>query len=322
MANIIKRLQCNGLGREEVAYGTKSTQPVYFGVQSATVEISDEIILNSQGCGSIATNRSSRGGNKMATYTLTGIVESAFHGQFLYGALGTFATSADDPEAGANTHTASVLNTNQHPSYTLFFEDSNRDEVGLGCRMVSYQQVVTAGDYVTYTAVFIGQAPSTNTGTPSYTDSYLFSADQALIRLTTVGGSFTGTTIPLETLTFTINKNTEAYFAVGSTIPNNIINKNFSCDGSFTLLDDDDTYYDLFNDHTLQAMEISLIGDTNIGATSTPHSTKFTLNQMHFSTWDNNGALDDIVKQNIAFTCEKEDSITAELINGQANAVY
>jgi len=324
MAIIIKRKTAVGLGRE-TNYKTESTQLVNFGVQDITIDIQKTTILNQQMYARIEDTRDSRIGTEMAQVTLSGIVESAFFGQFFRAALGTLATTDDTPESGANTHAFSVLNTNQHPSYSIIYDDGNQDMVVLGARLQSLKKTIVAGDWVNYEAVFVGNPPSTASESASYVDDFLFSADQATVRMAAVGGSFSGAGIALSSLDITINKNTEPYFAFGAKTPNNVINKQFSVAGTFSLLHDDSTYYDLFRNHTLNAMEIVLSGGT-IPATSTPYSVKIVLPQIHLSTWDNNGGAEEVVTQNIAFNAEYEESasamITAQLINDQAGTAY
>lgn len=325
MAPIIKRKTVVGIGRE-TTFQTESTQLVDMGVQNIAVDIQKNVILNDQMYGRIEDTRDSRIGTKMSQVTLTGIVEAAFWGQFLMAAFGTLNTTADSPESGANTHAFTVNNTNQADSYSITYEDDNQDMVCLGCRLTSLQTTVVAGDWVTYTATFIGNPPTDASETASFSDDHLFSADQATVRFAAVGGSFSGAGIKLSTLDLTVEKNAEAHFAFGANTPDNIINKQFSVTGSFTLLWEDETYFDLFNDHTLRAMEISLSGGT-IPSTSTAYSTKFTLEQIHFDGWNNNGNPNDKVEQTITFKAEYKEAatanmITAELINDQANSVY
>lgn len=326
MTVIIKRKTVVGIGREEAAYKTESTQLVDMGVQSITVDVQKNTILNDQAYGRIEDVRDSRTGTKMAQVTLTGIVEASFWGQFLSAALGSLSTSADDPEAGANTHTFTVANNNQHPSYSITYEDDNQDMVCLGCRLSSLQTTVVAGEWVTYTATFMGNPPTDASESASFADDQLFSADQATVRLAAVGGSFSGSGIPLTSLDLTVEKNADAHFAFGSVEPNNVINRQLTVTGTMTLLWDDETYFDLFDDHTLKAMEIALSAGT-IPSTSTPYSTKFTLAQVHFDTWNNNAGNDDKVEQTVTFRAEYKEEATAsmidaELINDQANSVY
>lgn len=327
MGVIIKRRTAVAVGRE-ATYGTESSQLVNMGVQDITIDIQKTTILNNQMYARIEETRGSRVGAQMAQVTITGIAEASFLGQFYRAALGTIATATDTPEANAEQHTFTVLNTNEHPSYSLMYDDGNQDMAVLGSRLESLTTNVVAGDWVTYTAVFMGFAPVAASETASYADSHLFSADQATIRLAAVGGAFSGDGIPLTTFDLVISKNTESKQAFGSTQPYKILNKHFAVTGSMALLMENVTYRDFFRNHDLKSMQIVLSGGSIPStATPTPFSVTVTLEQVHFDGWNDNGGADDIVEQTLTFRAEYEEASAASimdivLVNDQAGSVY
>ena len=322
----IKRKTVVSIGREST-YKTESTQLVAMGIQSLTVDIQKTTIKNEQSYGRIEGVRDSKIGSMSAQVTLTGIVEAPFWGQFQRAALGTITTTDDDPEAGANTHDFSVLNSNQHPAYSILFKDDVHNKAILGARLVSLKTSIVAGEYVTYTAVFMGNAPVTTTTTPGFSDGHLFCAAEAAVRLAATGASFTGGGIPLTTLDVDIVKNTEVHNAFGSVDPNNIINKQFGVTGTMSLLFENEDQYTRFMDHAKLGLEIVVTGDTNLAGLSTPPSFKYNIYQLAFDGWNNNSGNDEKVEQSITFAAEYEEGtaeamITTQLINDEAGSVY
>lgn len=327
MAVEIGRLVNVGIGREEAAVGTKSTQIVHTPVQEIAITNTREKILNDQSFGRIEDVRTSKTGTEFAEITLTGIAPALTLGQLFYAALGTLNTSVGSPEAGANTHDFTVLGTsNAHPSYTLLWKDGNQVKMILGARLNSLTIRATAGDWVVYEANFIGQPPVTTTETISYTDEELFCANQAVFKLAAnVAGLGAASAIPLEDLSIDIGKNTENHFAFGSPAPANIINKQLMITGSMTLLFENQTYFDLFMADTLQAGQIALTHTEDIGATSTPFSFNITIPQLHISTHSIPRPLDEKISQTFEFKAEYNVSggmVTAQVINDADNADY
>lgn len=320
---IIKRKMAIGIGRE-ASWGTQSIIKDNIPGITFSIDIQKETIRNEQAYGRIEQLKSSRIGKLQAQYTIEGVVDSNLIGHLLYPALGTLATTVDTPATGANTHAFSVANDNTHKSVSFFFDDDIQDMVALGCVLVSYSQKVIAGEWVSFTAVFAGKAPTPATETATFTDNHLFSSDQCSVRFTTVGGSFTGASLPLTSFDFEIQKNTEATFAINSTAPNTINNKQLTITGNLSLLFENTTYYTLFTAHTLQAMEIVLSGGT-IPTTAIAYSLTIVFPQVHIAGWDNNAGNDDLVQQNLSFEAEYNTTggiITASLVNNAANAEY
>ncbi len=322
----IKRKTAVSLGRE-TTYKTESTQLVAMGVQSLTVDIQKTTIKNDQAYGRIEQTRNSKIGARNAQVTLTGIVEASFWGQFQMAALGAIDTTADDPEAGANTHDFSVANNNQHAGYSILFKDDVQNKAVLGARLVSLKTSIVAGEYVTYTAVFMGHSPVTTTTTPGFLDSHLFCAAEAQVKLAAVGAAFSGSAIELSTLDVDIAKNAEVHNAFGSVDPNKVINKQFAVTGTATLLFEDEDQYDQFMNHSKLGMEILITGDTNLSGLSTPPSFKYNIYQLAFDGWNNNAGNDEKVEQTITFSAEFENDtanakITSQLINDVAGSAY
>ena len=326
MTAIIKRKTVVSIGRE-TTYKTESTQLVGMGVQTITVDIQKTAIKNDQSYGRIEDTRDSKIGTRNTQVTLTGIVEAPFWGQFLMGALGTLTSSADTPEAGAHTHDFSVANNNAHPGYSIIYKDDVQSKAVLGSRMVSLKTSIVAGEYVVYTAVFLGNTPVTTTANPGFTDGHLFCASEAQVRLASVGATFSGDGIPLTSLDIDIAKNAEAHYAFGSVDPNQIINKQFGVTGTATLLFEDENQYNQFIDHEKLGLEIVVTGDENLIGLTTPPSFKFVLHEIAFDGWDNNAGNDEKVEQTITFMAHYEQEtaqsmIDAQLVNDQVSSVY
>ena len=323
MAHIGRKLTV-GLGRE-TTYGTISASILGMGTQSLEVDRTKEILLNDQSYGRIEDVKSSRRGNEMSQVTITGIAEMNTFGHLLYGALGTLTTSDDDPESGANTHTFTVLNTNAHPSYSILYKDDVQDKVVLGARLMSLSLTVTAGDWVTYTAVYLGKKAEDNTSSISYTASAQLSSEDAMARMSDVGVAFSGTGLCLSTMSLSIEKNAEAHFCIGSTSPSKIINKQLAITGSITRLFESNDYQSNYEDHDIKAIEASFSTGT-IPTTATPYSTKITLPKLHFSNWTVSAGNDDKVEETVDFKAEFYDTdsamITADLINDNDNSDY
>ena len=327
MSRIIGRRMTVAIGREETTYGTKSGQIVDFPIMEMTLDLTQDILLNDQAFGLIDDNcLGSTIGKKAASFSIKGVVSDAFFGQILKGTFGTLTTTVDSPVAGANSHAFTLLQSNDHPSYSFIYKDVNDVKAILGALCGRLEVGIVAGEWVSYTANFTGRFPVDTTETITPVKEEYFTAAQSVCKIASaVAGLAAAAAVPLETGTLVLEKNLESHFVWGSTDIEQVTNKQFSVSGTFELLNESDTIFDNFNDHDIQAMSITLTSDVMITGT-TPFSLAFTIPAFHIANWSSPKTNDDLVKQTFEIKAEYDTvtskTIDAVLINDTATAVY
>lgn len=308
---------------KESTWGTKASSFVSVPVTEFNFNQQDEFVKDNSAVGVIDENSKSRIVKKWSEPNIGGILTDKLAGWLLLSALGSNSPSADDPEAGVNTHSLSRLNTNAHPSFTIIFKDDVHVKMCTGCRLNTLELLSEEGDFARFNATFVGKYPQTTTETPSYVEENDFLPKHRVVKLASNVAGLTGASgIDVRSVKINFEKNAEPYFG-GSDNPTKIVNKQFNVNGDMTVAFENETYYDLVANNTQQAVLFELTNtDKTIGSSSNP-SIAVTLTRATLESWVKEAGLDDIVVQTFGFQGEYDPSagsqVTAQLINTQAS---
>lgn len=236
----------------------------------------------------------------VATGTFTG-------GQTLTGGTsGATATggSIQSPSVVRN-HVFTLLNTNSHPSYTIYGSDPQGDFRTLWAMLESLELECVAGQYMKFTAKFMGKKKvSTTSQTPSYAEEYGFLGKFITFKS---ASDYTGldaaSNVSVERFKLTIKKNPVDYQGMGSTDIDALYNQRFDVDGELDLKYDDTTWEGYISGSTKRAMRLTANNsDATIG-TTTP-MLQIDLPQVSFDEWDRDNNKDQIVRQSMKFSAE------------------
>ena len=324
MSKQIQRLVDFGLGRETTR-GTAEAAADFW-IQKVDFDFipqSDKAVDNS-GLGVIDSRSESKVVLKRGEGSFGGIAYDRQLGLLLGLALGTWSTSADDPEAGVHTHDFTRLNTNEHPSATIFAKDKNLDErYALG--MINQLTLnIEVGDYVRLTGGFLSKDGAVTSSTPVYTAENAFLATHGAIKFDpTIAGLGAASVTGLKSLRLTITKNTEGWQEIGSVEYADIVNKEFSIEGELTKVFDSNTERDWSQNGTEEACSIVLTNsDVTIGTASHP-VLSFELAPMAFTDFAVSGGQGDIQVMTLRFDgnfkISDAKTISAQLINTQTS---
>jgi hypothetical protein len=316
----IGRLEDVGLARETSRGTAEDSATFWIPKTSCEFEESSNKVVDESGLGVIDARAGADVVSKFAEGPLNGIVYDECFGLLLYAALGSLSTSADDPEDGVNTHSFTRLNSNQHPSLTIFKKDENLDEKYARAMLNELTINAALEDYVRYTAGFMSEVSSSTSSTPSYSEENPFLATHVTVKLASAISDLSGASaIEVRAINLTINKNVEILPSLSSVNPTDIVNKAFSISGDLELLFDDETYRDYDVDGTEMAALITIEnGDVTIGTASNP-AIEITLAPMTFRDWGKSSGQDDVVTQTVAFdgnfSIDDSKTISIDLIN-------
>lgn len=313
------------IGRE-TTYGTEASSFTTMCFQEVDISPINEILIDNQACGIREDASGSRSGSKYCEFKVKGICSVSNIGDILYGALGAISTSADDPVAGANTHTFTVSQTGA-PGFTLKWGDDVQTGSAVqmirGARLNTLVIEAQSVDWVTWDATFIGKFPEDSTATFASSKEAQFTTEHLAVKFAAnIAGLSGATAIKLNNFTITIENNIFNQFVFGSLDLEAAIPQQFMVTGAAELRFEDETYYDLYKDNTKQAISFTLTHEDYITGT-TPYSLEFELAQAHLFNWKTPKPIDEIVLQTFEWKGEYLASatkmISAELINGTAS---
>ena len=277
-----------------------------------------DLAVDNSGLGVIDSRRDSAVVQEYGEGSIGGIVYDESFGVLLALALGTWSSSVASDNA--YTHAFTRLNTNAHPSATIFVKDENLDE-RYGLAMLSQLTInAVVDDYVKFTAGFLSKAGAATSSTPAYTSENAFLPSHMAVKLAANVGSLAGANeTALRSLSLTINKNPETWPELGSIVPADIVNKEFSIEGEMELVYDDSTERDFVLEGTDKAMSIILTNeDVTIGTATNP-SLSFEIARASLVDFGRGGGAGDIETQTIRFEgnfdLTEAKTISASLVN-------
>lgn len=324
MSKYIGRQVSIGLAKEAVR-GTAESTPTFFEPQlELTLDEKITQAINESAVNRIEDAQGASVTEKMTIGSLRGIVQTESIGLWLLASIGAVSTSVDDPEAGVNTHTFSVLNSAQHPSLTIFEKNPDQDRAYALAVIETFELAVNLNEFITFTAGFRAKKGEGASTTVSFTDQTRFIPQFAGFKTATdLSGLGAAPLIKVKQFTLTITKNAEDDRNFGSTDPDDILNKQFVVEGSVELLFDSATFQGLVIGDTAQAMRIELENtDVTIGASSSPKLT-IDLAKVKFSEITRGLDNNELTRQTLTFkgfySLADAKSIEVKLINTTAS---
>lgn len=320
MTKFVGRLGTLGIA-VEATRGT-AVNPVFW-VPNAVMSFKDTVqeAREEQGHGKIADSDAKFVTMKMGEGEVEAQLYDKALGAILTGLMGASpSTGGSDPY----THTYTLSNTNTHKSVSLYWSDPDRDDLYPLAMVESFNITVEPGGLVQYTVGFRSKTAREWTAqTADFTSlGNKFLHQHAQVRLAAaVGDLSAASALSLKNLDLTITKNTMYDSVIGTVEPEDILNQQFTVEGSINLNLEDDTYRDYMLNGTYRAMEIYLFR-------SSSSSFKLQFPRVDFSQWEPDFSLNEIASQTINFKANYDaanasDIIsTCELINSQAGGSY
>lgn len=261
-----------------------------------TVSFDDktETAREPEGLGKIADSDSNFVVQKMAEGEFEGQLNDKSIGIVLTSLLGASPVITGGP---TYTHTYTLANTNQHQSLSVLYQDPDTVKLYALGVVDSLKITVEQNAIVTYTVGLKAKYGKDWTRqTASFTTIGNKFLHQHLVFKTaaTVGALSGASAISLKKLELNITANADYDTKLGTVEPEDILNQQFTVEGSLELLKEDETYRQLMLDGTYKSVDVTLRGS----ATS---SLQFQFPRVDFSQWEQDRALDNIVSQKIQF---------------------
>ena len=294
-----------------------------FWIPDSTMSFKDTVeeAREEQGFGVLADSDSKYVVMKMGEGDVEAQLYDAALGAILTGVIGSSpATTGSNPY----THTYTMTQTNQAKSLSLYWTDPDRSDLYPLAMVDSFNISVEPSGIVNYTVGFKSKmAREWTSQTSSFTtlgNKFLHQHLQFKLAAT-VGALSASTAISLKSFDLTISKNTMFDGVMGTVEPEDILNQQFSVEGSLNLNLEDDTYRDYMLNGTYRAMDVTL-------NRSSSSSLQFQFPRVDFSSWEPDYTLNEIAKQSINFKANYDSAnaldiiSTCILINSNAGSSY
>ncbi len=256
--------------------------------------------------------------------TLTDAATNLTNGTWSGGTVGKTAF------AGVKGHFFERLNTNNHPSFTIYGSDPVSDDYAPYCMLESLEVEFKVGDYAMFTSKFSGKKlVNTTPQSPVYTADNAFLSKYANVYFGANEAALNAASaVNLQRFKFTVNKNLTDVQAFGSPDVVSIHNQQFGITGDFDAIYTATTLRDYVVNSSKEACRLSAVNTDvaalyNSGDKIYP-SIYVDMSRLSFSTWTRTNNNNGLVSQTEGFTGEFNvtDGMTLEilLLNGNASA--
>ncbi len=283
---------------------TAGTDGFWMGVDTLDVNPMAEVIRDEQTYGTIENVIDTDVANKWSEGTLEGILDSDSFGLLLLSVMGSVSESADDPEAGVNTHTFTVANSNQHQSLSFNVVDEIGGDLIYPLGVIDSLEVTAElNEYVRFSADFFALDEESATLTAGYSSPVQFKAgDISLEYADATAGLGSGTDVNARSVSVVLNQNIERNDILGQDSPDDFITTNFGGTIDITKVYEDDTFKDMFTGGSKKAFRVTMEDTAATLGTGTNPKIEFDLNQVSVTDWSKNYDVDGIVTE--TFTLE------------------
>lgn len=322
MSKFIGRIADVGIAKEASRGTAESAATFYLPKTSLTYDDGVEQVIDESSLGVVEDSPNASVVGKFGSGEIEGNILDKSFGLLLLSAMGGLSTSG--PSDSAYTHTFSVQQDAQHDSLTLFLEDPNQDYKYALAVIDSLEIDAMIGQYARYKAGFRSKVGETATLTPSYSaENHFLPQHITLSYATTLSGLSSPTTVNVRSAKISINNNVEDDRKLGSLDAADILNKQFSIEGSLELVFDANTFKTQMLADTSLAIRLRLTNtDVLIGSSSRPQLT-IDLAKVKFGKFSKNYANNDVVLATVDFKAHYSLSdskmVAVELINAQTS---
>ena len=245
-----------------------------------------------------------------------GIARSQSIGYLLKLALGTASGTPTTVETGVYLHSFTRLNTNNHPTATVYRNSATQDARAPFHILESLEINAQAGEFPKFKTQMKGGKIESATYSPSYltgTADENFKCVKAVVKLADdISGLAAAAATELTGANFIIKKNSKGVFVLGARTLAANHNQQFGVGGDVSAMYKDNVLRDFMTGNTKKAIQITITGETLIGATKY-NEMVIQIARAAFEDWDRSDGLDDLMTQNMGFVGEYDFTNTQSI---------
>lgn len=232
------------------------------------------------------------------------------------------ATGALAFDSGVRAHLFERLNTNAHPSYTLYGKSDVADNRAAYGMIESLELEMVVKEMMKFSSTWVANKKASTSSSPSFVeDNEWLSAHASLKLASAVSGLQAASVTAVHRFRATVAKNVEDYQAFGSLDIASRHNRQFTVDGEIEAIFNSETLQDLVSDSTKRAMRFEVTNtDKTIGSSSNPRL-RLDFARCSFESWSQSDDNNALVMQTIGFDGEfdatESNTVVAVLVCDQ-----
>ena len=322
MARIIGRTGVIGIAIEDVRATGQASD---FWVPITGLDFDDKVsyIDNDSALGRIEEKNQSDANQFWADGSYEGKIFDKSVGVELSGLFGQLPTSVQRGASGVYDHTYSVLNSNLHQALTINYKDTNQTlRFALGM-IDSWSLEAELENYLRRTVNIIAKPSTSVANTVAITNENEFiPKNMTMKQATTIAGLGAGTAISIRAFKMEVSKNAEALYVLGSSSPDNIVNKQMTVTGSFEAYFDDEVQRNLWLAGSNRCIRFDAVNTAvDLGSTHNPQLRFDLANcKLEFErSWDANDILIQTISFEAMYSIAESAMIAGRLTNAQAS---
>ena len=204
---------------------------------------------------------------------------------------------------GAYLHTFNLLNSNSHPSLTIWMSD-DVEQLKFALWMIEEMTITAnAWEIVTISMTYKAKKWETTTHTVTYWTDYTLLAKSWLFKIAdNLAWLDLATNKCVQSFEITIKKNLEEIFCIWSIDPTDFVNKQFTIEWSFTATYENATDYKTVGlEGSEKALRFALTDTTKIIWLSDNPGIVIDLPKVNYTEWSRSMWNDEVVSQTINF---------------------
>ena len=322
MTKHIGRQAAFGIGKEAVR-GTADA--VDFWIPWSELEINTKVehVNNEAALGRIEDTDDAAIVSRYGEIVMKAKLKDKSPGLILLSLFGT--DTVTEPEAGVvYDHTFSVAQSVQHQSLTAVLKDVNRDIAFPNAIVDTFKLDCEMGEYVMYETTMMSREGEDDTNNVAIVQERDFVPQNVTFKkATTQAGLDAASAFKIRNFSIEIKANTMLENVLGNVTPDDILNQSFSVEGEITLAHTDETFIDIQNANTEQAIRLDIEHTDTIGAASKPRL-RFDIYKCTLFDHNVERPLNEIVEETFSFKAHLSvaDSNMIKVILRNTHAAY
>ncbi len=295
MTKYIGRRISVGIGKESTR-GTAVAAEYWLPWTSLAFEGKVETVLNESAQGTIYGAQNSALVKEWGEGSLDCLIGDKSVGLLFTSILGTVASVEKGADAGVYDHTITLAETPQHQSLTLNIDEANGDKQYPLCVVDKISIGFETGKILDMSVDLLAKKGATAALTPAAVSENLFRPQDFSFKIAAdIASLEAAQAVVIRSANIDISSNNEADDVLGSTQPNDFLNKEFMVEGDFEFVYNSTTVEDYVLAGTQKALRFTIENaDVTIGATSHPKIV-ITLAKVVFTEKDRKRDLNGIV---------------------------
>jgi len=241
------------------------------------------------------------------------------------GSIGNGTWTMTATAVNINAHFFEVLQSNEHPSFTIYDDDPIAGSYSPYCMISSFEISCNVAEYMKFSAEFTGkQMQTASAQTPAYASENPFTASMSWVRFASdESGLNSASEQCVQSFRIAVQKNLAEVQCFGQTDVTDIYNQQFGIEWDFEAVYESTTLRDYVLNSQKKAVRFYAV-NTNATALATGiyPSIYVDLMKAGFSSWSKTDSNDELIKQNMWFTGQYSTdawtSIEILLLNGNS----